>query len=120
MGAARKPRRTLPRGLSDRATGAGASHHDDASGGAGDRGVDLRARVGAISATDHRLRGARIVTTSASLLHPEALLSPLVIAEAVQRAPHEDLGRARDIPSVSTIPEATQAHAILIARQGGG
>jgi nicotinate-nucleotide pyrophosphorylase (carboxylating) len=59
------------------------------------------------------------VTTSASLLHPEAFLSPLVIDEAVQRALNEDLGRAGDITSIATIPEATQAHAILIARQGG-
>jgi len=59
------------------------------------------------------------VTTSASLLHPEAFLSPLVIAEAVQRALNEDLGRAGDITSIATIPEATQAHAILIARQTG-
>jgi nicotinate-nucleotide pyrophosphorylase (carboxylating) len=57
------------------------------------------------------------VTTSLS--HPEAFLSPLVIAEAVQRALNEDLGRAGDITSIATIPEATQAHAILIARQGG-
>ncbi len=59
------------------------------------------------------------MTTSASLLHPEAFLSPLVIAEAVQRALNEDLGRAGDITSIATIPEATQAHAILIARQTG-
>src|SRR5260370_11789234 len=105
LGAARKPRRALSRGLSDRKTRAGASHHDHASGGAGDRGVALRARAGANSATDHRLRGARIVTTSASLLHPEAFLSPLVIAEAVQRALNEDLGRAGDAPSIATNPE---------------
>jgi nicotinate-nucleotide pyrophosphorylase (carboxylating) len=59
------------------------------------------------------------VTTSASLLHPEAFLSPLVIAEAVQRALGEDLGRAGDITSIATVPETTQAHAILIARQAG-
>jgi nicotinate-nucleotide pyrophosphorylase (carboxylating) len=59
------------------------------------------------------------VTTSASLLHPEAFLSPLVIADAVQRALDEDLGRAGDITSIATIPETTQAHAILIARQAG-
>jgi nicotinate-nucleotide pyrophosphorylase (carboxylating) len=52
-------------------------------------------------------------------LHPEAFLSPLVIAEAVQRALDEDLGRAGDITSIATIPETTQAHAILIARQAG-
>jgi nicotinate-nucleotide pyrophosphorylase (carboxylating) len=59
------------------------------------------------------------VTTSASLLHPEAFLSPLVIDEAVQRALNEDLGRAGDITSIATVPEVTQAHAILIARQAG-
>jgi len=59
------------------------------------------------------------VTTPASLLHPEAFLSPLVIDEAVQRALDEDLGRAGDITSIATIPEATPAHAILVARQAG-
>ena len=59
------------------------------------------------------------MTTSASLSHPEAFLSPLVIHEAVQRALDEDLGRAGDITSIATIPETTQAHAILIARQAG-
>jgi nicotinate-nucleotide pyrophosphorylase (carboxylating) len=59
------------------------------------------------------------VTTPASLLNPEAFLSPLAIDEAVQRALDEDLGRAGDITSISTIPEATMAHAILIARQAG-
>ena len=59
------------------------------------------------------------MTISASLLHPEAFLSPLAIGEAVQRALDEDLGRAGDITSIATIPETTQAHAILIARQAG-
>jgi nicotinate-nucleotide pyrophosphorylase (carboxylating) len=59
------------------------------------------------------------VTTPASLLNPEAFLSPLAIDEAVQRALDEDLGRAGDITSISTVPEATMAHAILIARQAG-
>jgi len=45
------------------------------------------------------------VTKAASLSHPEAFLSPLVIAEAVQRALNEDLGRAGDITSIATIPE---------------
>jgi len=52
-------------------------------------------------------------------LHPEAFLSPLAIADAVQRALDEDLGRAGDITSIATIPETTQAHAILVARQAG-
>ena len=59
------------------------------------------------------------MTTPTSLLHPEAFLSPLVIDEAVQRALDEDLGRAGDITSTATIPEATPAHAILVARQAG-
>jgi nicotinate-nucleotide pyrophosphorylase (carboxylating) len=59
------------------------------------------------------------MTTAASLLHPQAFLSPLAIDEAVQRALNEDLGRAGDVTSIATIPEATQAHAILIARQAG-
>ena len=35
----------------------------------------------------------------------------------VQRALEEDLGRAGDITSMATIPEKTQAHAVLVARQ---
>jgi nicotinate-nucleotide pyrophosphorylase (carboxylating) len=60
-----------------------------------------------------------IMTMPVSLLNPEAFLSPLAIDEAVQRALNEDLGRAGDITSIATIPEATQAHAVLIARQAG-
>jgi nicotinate-nucleotide pyrophosphorylase (carboxylating) len=59
------------------------------------------------------------VTTPASLLNPDAFLSPLAIDEAVQRALNEDLGRAGDITSIATIPEATKAHAIMVARQAG-
>jgi len=59
------------------------------------------------------------MTTPASLLHPDALLSPLAIDTAVSRALDEDLGRAGDITSMATIPEPTQAHAILVARQAG-
>src|SRR5258706_4903583 len=112
MDAMRKPWRALPHRLSNRETGAGASHHDDAGRGARHRGVAVRPRAGPY-------RGACIVTTSTSLLHPEAFLSPLVIADAVQRALDEDLGRAGDITSIATIPEATQANAILVARQTG-
>ena len=54
-----------------------------------------------------------------ALLHPDAFLSPLAITDAVRRALDEDLGRAGDVTSVATIPEATQAHAILVARQAG-
>src|ERR1700754_3211642 len=57
--------------------------------------------------------------TPASLLHPEAFLSPLAIDEAVYRALDEDLGRAGDVTSIATIPEATPAHAVMGARQGG-
>ncbi len=59
------------------------------------------------------------MTTPASLLNPEAFLSPLAIDQAVRRALDEDLGRAGDITSIATIPEATHARAILIARQAG-
>ena len=45
------------------------------------------------------------MTTPASLLHPDAFLSPLAIDEAVQRALDEDLGRAGDVTSIATIPE---------------
>jgi nicotinate-nucleotide pyrophosphorylase (carboxylating) len=59
------------------------------------------------------------MTTPASLLYPEAFLSPLAIEESVHRALDEDLGRAGDITSIATIPEKTLARAILIARQAG-
>ncbi|MGA7806652.1 carboxylating nicotinate-nucleotide diphosphorylase [Bradyrhizobium sp.] len=59
------------------------------------------------------------MTTPASLLHPDAFLSPLAIDAAVHRALDEDLGRAGDITSMATIPEATRAQAILVARQSG-
>src|SRR4051812_12555824 len=57
--------------------------------------------------------------TPNSLLYPDAFLSPLAIEEAVLRALDEDLGRAGDITSLATIPEATKAQAILVARQSG-
>src|SRR5665647_3212889 len=60
-----------------------------------------------------------LVTAPASLLHPDAFLSPLAIDEAVQRALDEDLGRAGDITSIATIPETAPARAILVARQAG-
>src|SRR5215813_2005776 len=59
------------------------------------------------------------MTTSASLLNPDAFLSPLAIDEAVHRALDEDLGRAGDVTSIATIPEDTPARAILVARQPG-
>src|ERR1700722_18809425 len=61
----------------------------------------------------------RAMTTPASLLNSEAFLSPLSIAEAVQRALAEDLGRAGDITSIATIPETTRARAVMVARQAG-
>ena len=57
--------------------------------------------------------------TASSLLHPDAFLSPLAIEEAVTRALDEDLGRAGDITSIATIPEATTALAVMVARQAG-
>jgi nicotinate-nucleotide pyrophosphorylase (carboxylating) len=57
--------------------------------------------------------------TPASLLHPEAFLSPLAIDDAVYRALDEDLGRAGDVTSIATIPEDTPARAILVARHAG-
>jgi nicotinate-nucleotide pyrophosphorylase (carboxylating) len=57
--------------------------------------------------------------TPASLLHPEAFLSPLAIDDAVHRALDEDLGRAGDVTSIATIPEDTPARAILVTRQAG-
>src|ERR1700726_2359497 len=59
------------------------------------------------------------MTMPASLLNPNAFLSPLAIGEAVERGLGEDLGRAGDITSIATIPETTMAHAILVARQAG-
>jgi nicotinate-nucleotide pyrophosphorylase (carboxylating) len=59
------------------------------------------------------------MTTPASLLYPEAFLSPLAIDEAAQRALNEDLGRAGDITSMATIPETAHAHAVMVARQSG-
>jgi nicotinate-nucleotide pyrophosphorylase (carboxylating) len=54
-----------------------------------------------------------------SLLFAEAFLSPLAIDTAVQRALEEDLGRAGDITSTATIPEAARAEATMIARAAG-
>jgi nicotinate-nucleotide pyrophosphorylase (carboxylating) len=59
------------------------------------------------------------MTIAASLLNPDAFLSPLAIDEAVHRALDEDLGRAGDITSMATVPETTAAHAIMVARQAG-
>jgi nicotinate-nucleotide pyrophosphorylase (carboxylating) len=53
------------------------------------------------------------------LICPDAFLSPLEIEAAVMRALAEDLGRAGDVTSVATIPEGTQARAVLVARTAG-
>jgi nicotinate-nucleotide pyrophosphorylase (carboxylating) len=55
----------------------------------------------------------------ASLLCPDAFLSPLEIDAVVTRALAEDLGRAGDVTSVATIPEDTRARALVIAREAG-
>jgi nicotinate-nucleotide pyrophosphorylase (carboxylating) len=56
---------------------------------------------------------------TASLLCPDAFLSPLEIDAAVTRALAEDLGRAGDITSIATIPENTPARAAVVARKPG-
>jgi nicotinate-nucleotide pyrophosphorylase (carboxylating) len=53
------------------------------------------------------------------LLCPDAFLSPLEIDEVVHRALAEDLGRAGDVTSIATIPEATLARAMVVARAAG-
>src|SRR5205085_9435986 len=55
----------------------------------------------------------------ASLLHPDAFLSPLAIDAAVTRALDEDLGRAGDVTSIATIPATASARAVMVARQAG-
>jgi nicotinate-nucleotide pyrophosphorylase (carboxylating) len=57
--------------------------------------------------------------TPTSLLNPDAFISSLAIDDAVHRALDEDLGRAGDVTSLATIPEATRAQAVLVARQAG-
>ena len=56
---------------------------------------------------------------TASLLCPDAFLSPLAIDEAVARALEEDLGRAGDVTSVATIPDGTRGRAVMAARKAG-
>jgi nicotinate-nucleotide pyrophosphorylase (carboxylating) len=53
------------------------------------------------------------------LICPDAFLSPLEIDAAVTRALAEDLGRAGDVTSIATIPEGTQARALVVARAAG-
>src|ERR1700719_2607240 len=54
-----------------------------------------------------------------ALICPDAFLSPLEIDATVMRALAEDLGRAGDVTSIATIPEGTQARALVVARTAG-
>ena len=54
-----------------------------------------------------------------SLLCPDAFLSPMEIDAAVLRALEEDLVRAGDVTSIATVPEATRAKALVVARAAG-
>ncbi len=58
-------------------------------------------------------------TSPASLLFPDGFLALPAITDAVRQALAEDLGRAGDITSIATIPEATPARAVMVARQPG-
>src|SRR5262249_28925527 len=116
--AAREPRRAFPLRPSGRGACLRRANHDDTRrGDRGRRSAD-RTTCAAGGASHDRLTET-LVMTPASLLHPDAFLSPLAIDEAVHRALDEDLGRAGDITSLATIPEANTAHAILVARQTG-
>lgn len=53
------------------------------------------------------------------LLCPDAFLSALEIEDAVTRALAEDLGRAGDVTSIATVPEAARARAVVVARKTG-
>jgi nicotinate-nucleotide pyrophosphorylase (carboxylating) len=66
-----------------------------------------------------RLYELKTAPVTRSLVCPDAFISPLEIEEAVTRALTEDLGRAGDITSIATVPEAAQARAIMVARDGG-
>jgi len=69
---------------------------------------------------DHGSRVPRAAAmTDASLLCPDASLSPLEIDVAVTRSLAEDLGRAGDITSIATVPERAQARAVVVARKAG-
>ena len=56
---------------------------------------------------------------TASLLCPDAFLSPLEIDATVTRALAEDLGRAGDVTSIATIPPGTPSRTVLVARKAG-
>jgi len=53
------------------------------------------------------------------LLCPDAFLSPLEIDDVITRALAEDLGRAGDVTSIATIPEDSNARAVVVARSAG-
>jgi len=59
------------------------------------------------------------VTSPVSLLFPDGFLALPAITDTVRQALAEDLGRAGDITSIATIPEATPARAVMVARQSG-
>jgi nicotinate-nucleotide pyrophosphorylase (carboxylating) len=65
------------------------------------------------------LTRATEVLIERSLLFPSGFLSPLEIDEAVTRALAEDLGRAGDVTSISTVPMGTSARTKLVARKAG-
>jgi nicotinate-nucleotide pyrophosphorylase (carboxylating) len=46
-------------------------------------------------------------------------LSPLLVEDAVRAALAEDLGRAGDVTTQATIPEAASARAVIAAREAG-
>ncbi|MFY9769460.1 MAG: carboxylating nicotinate-nucleotide diphosphorylase [Xanthobacteraceae bacterium] len=58
-------------------------------------------------------------TLPASLMRPDAFLSPLEIEAAVTRALEEDLGRAGDITSIATIPSDLDGRAEVMVREAG-
>ncbi|MFY9898656.1 MAG: carboxylating nicotinate-nucleotide diphosphorylase [Xanthobacteraceae bacterium] len=58
-------------------------------------------------------------TLPASLMRPDAFLSPLEIEAAVTRALEEDLGRAGDITSIATIPSDLDGRAEVVVREAG-
>src|SRR5262249_35118242 len=95
-----------------------SSHHDDARCSAGHRRHAGSPTANAHRAIHDRLR-RQLMTTPASLIQPDAFLSPLAIEEAVTRALDEDLGRAGDITSIATIPESAKTRAVMVARQAG-
>jgi nicotinate-nucleotide pyrophosphorylase (carboxylating) len=60
-----------------------------------------------------------VISSTVSLLRPDAFLSPLEIEAAVTRALEEDLGRAGDVTSIATVPEDAAGRAVLAAREPG-